>query len=97
MNEVGANEPDRGHEIDQGGENSLQGVHLMVVVQANEPQRGQHQDADTRAEIAAVNGRGERVAFPMIGGVPKKSSAGKVFFAVLVKRVEQRLLPLMPP
>src|ERR1017187_4448361 len=55
MNKAGENEPNCGDQVDQGGEYGLEGVHLVDVAQADEPQGGEHENADTRAEVAAVN------------------------------------------
>ena len=56
LNQAGQNEPKRGDHIDQRAQDRFQSVHLVNVAQPDEPEAGQHQNADSGAEIAAVNG-----------------------------------------
>ena len=50
------NKLEGGHAIDAGSEQRFQSVHLMDVGEAEDAERGQHQDAYAGAEVSAVEG-----------------------------------------
>src|SRR5207245_8972158 len=58
FNQPGENEPERRNDIDQRTKARFQSIHIVNIAQADEPEPSQHQNADTGAEIAAVNGHG---------------------------------------
>src|SRR5439155_7698207 len=55
----GEDKPDCGDEVNQRAEYGFERVHLVNVAQPDEPEGGQHQDADAGPEVAAVDGDGE--------------------------------------
>src|SRR5262245_12462200 len=59
VDQPGEDEHDGRDQVYQRAENRFQRVHLMNVAQPHEPQRREHQNADARAEITAVNSHAE--------------------------------------
>src|ERR1035438_10928246 len=59
VHHVRPNEVDRRHSVDASPEDHLEAVHLMDVVESQDAQRRQHEDADARPEVAAVDAHRE--------------------------------------
>ena len=59
VDQSAGHEPRGGDDIDHRAEDVLQRIHLVDVAQAEEAERGEHEDADARAEEAAIQGDGE--------------------------------------
>src|ERR1022692_3764129 len=59
VHHVRPNEVDRRHSVDAPPEHHLEAVHLMDVVESQDAQRRQHEDADARPEVAAVDAHRE--------------------------------------
>ena len=56
VNQSSEDEPSRRNKINQRAEDGLERVHLVNVAQPHDSERSQHEDSNTGAEVAAVNG-----------------------------------------
>src|SRR5262245_20890139 len=59
IHKAGENKPNAGDKVYQRAKQVFKGVHLVDVVQTDERQRGEHEDTDARAEVAAIKCDGE--------------------------------------